>query len=249
MSTQQSGLPASQQWAHDSIDYSPVFERLALASGVAFVVLLFISIATAPEPPSAWDRDAKLTDYLIKHHDIFLANAYLRSIAAFLMLVFVFGIVSRLRRAEGYLSMPSLLALCGALAFTLVMFISQAVDATAALLAASSGTLETVRSMAALGDTLRHFNAFSGALMIGAVSAALLRAHAVPRFVGWFGLAIAAVFLVGAVGFPGTRLEFLNTTVALPLLPLWPLVVSITLLLRRSSGKLEACEREASKVL
>jgi hypothetical protein len=240
MSAHQSGLPASGQVTRDSIDYSTVFERLALASGPAFVALLFITIATAPEPPSAWDRDAKLIDYLVRHQDIFLANAYLRSAAAFLMLVFVCGVVSRVRRAEGYLSMPSLLALCGAVAFTLVMFISQAVDATGALLAASGGASETVRSMAALADTLRHFNAFSGATMMGAVSAALLRARVVPRVVGWFGLAIMIVFLTGAAGFPGTRLEFLNSTVALPLLPLWPLVVSLTLLLRRTSVKSHA---------
>lgn len=219
-----------------SVDYSPTGERLALLSGVAFVVLLFVTIFTAPEPPSAWDREARLVEWLSSHRDIFLVNAYLRAVASFLMFIFITGVTCVVRRREGRTGMMSLLALGGALLFTLVMFVSQMADTAGALLSASGGSNEEVRAMAALGDTMRHFNALSGALMIGAVSIALMRARLVPRVVGWFGLLTAAVFVAGAAGFPGTRLEFVNSGIALPLLPLWPVVLSVTLLLRQGKN-------------
>jgi hypothetical protein len=239
MTVNQSSLRAGEEGERDSFERASVWERLALFAGIAFVALLFITIADAPEPPAAWAGDVNLKDWLTGHKDIFLTNALLRSVAAFSMLVFICGVVSRIRRARGRLGMMSLLAVCGAVAFTLVMFISQMADATAAMFAASGGGAEAVRALAALGDTMRHFNALSGALMIGSVSAALLRARVVPRVVCWFGFAAALLFLAGAAGFPGTRLEFLNSTVALPLVPLWPLVLSITLL-ARSGRKREA---------
>jgi hypothetical protein len=234
MTTNRINLPAGRESARDSFDYSLLTERLMLAAGIAFVVLLFVTIADAPEPPSAWALDSRLSEWLAAHHDIFLTNAYLRSVAAFLMLIFICGVVGRVRRLESRTGTASLLAVCGAVIFTLLMFVSQVADATALLLASSGGDEATVRSLAALGDTMRHFNSFSVALMTGAVSAAVLSARAVPRFVGWFGLISVPVFLAGAAGFPETRLEFINSTVALPLLSLWPLVLSLTLLLRRS---------------
>jgi hypothetical protein len=71
----------------------------------------------------------------------------------------------------------------------------------------------------------------SAALMIGAASIALLGARIVARPVGWFGFVAVPIFLIGSAGLPGTRLETLNA-IAFPLVPLWPLVVSIALLSR-----------------
>lgn len=207
-------------------------ERLALLSGIAFVLLLFLTIFTAPEPPAPWTKDAKLVEWLSAHRDIFLVNAYLRSIASFLMFVFVAGVVHLIRKREGHTGLMSIVALGGALLFTLVMFVSQMADTTGALLAVNGGSMEEVRLAAAFGDTMRHFNALSGALMIGALSAALTRSRLAPSVICWFGLLTAAVFLAGAAGFPGTRLEFINSGLALPLLPFWPLVLSVTLLRR-----------------
>lgn len=232
MTANQVDLQAAHERAAHSVDYSSTGERLALLSGVAFVLLLFITIFTAPEPPVPWAKDAKLIQWLSTHHDIFLLNAYLRSIASFLMFIFVAGVVHLIRKREGRMGLTSLLALGGGLAFTLVMFISQMADTTGALLAVNGGSAEEVRLAAAFGDTMRHFNALSGTLMIGSVSVALMRARLAPLFVSWFGLLTAAVFLAGAAGFPGTRLEFINSGIALPLLPLWPVVLSVTLLLR-----------------
>lgn len=237
MTANQIEAPGDKQRVQGAPDYSSAWERLAFAAGIGFVALLFITISTAPEQPTAWAKDAKLAEWLVTYQDIFLVNAYLRSVAAFLMLIFICGVLSRVLRAVSRLDIFSLLALGGAVAFTLVMFISQMADTTAVLLAVKGGEPVAVRALAALGDTMRHFNSFSVALMIGASSAALLRARAAPRPVGWFGIAVVPVFLAGAAGFPNTRLEFINSTVALPLLPLWPLVLSVTLLWRSAGNR------------
>jgi hypothetical protein len=105
-----------------------------------------------------------------------------------------------------------------------------AADATAALLASQSGEAGAVRAIAALGDTMRHLNAFGYALMMGATTATLWQARVIPRPLGWLGFIGTPLFLVAAAGFPATSWESLNLS-AVPFLPLWPLVLSVTMLL------------------
>jgi hypothetical protein len=111
------------------------------------------------------------------------------------------------------------------------MLISNMTNATAAVIAGRNGEPGAVLALDALGNTMRYLNALSGALMIGAASGALLKARAIPRWVGRLGLFCVPLFLAGAAGFPGSRQETLNL-VAFLFLPLWPTLVSISLLLR-----------------
>src|SRR5205085_8592016 len=101
------------------------------------------------------------------------------------MFVFVTGMVSVARRAEGSFSVPAVLAMGSALAFSLVMFISNMADATAVFLANQGARAETVVAINSLGDTMRHLNSMTYAFVLGTASAAMLRARAIPRLVGW----------------------------------------------------------------
>ncbi len=209
--------------------------RLALASGIGFVVLLVAAAVMAPEPPQPTAPAAELANWFATNRDIALAQGYLRGLAALLLLVFVGGVVGVIRRAQGGVGTLALLALGGGGMFATLLLLSNVASATAALLAGQGGESEVVRALHALGETMRYLNALSGALLIGAASAALLRARAVPRWVGWLGLVAVPVFLAGGAGFPGTRLEPLNF-IAFPFLLLWPLVLSIALLRRSATG-------------
>ena len=213
------------------------WETGALACGIAFVILLFTSLFIGPAPLEGDVSAAQVVDTYLKHGDASLMQAYVRGVTALLMFVFVTGMVSVTRRSEGRVSLPSLLALGSALAFALVMFISNMADATAVAIARQGAQAETVFAMHALGDMMRHLNSLPYALLLGTVSAALLRARAVPRIVGWAGLACVPLFLAAAAGFPTTRLETINLA-ALPFLPLLTLLQSITLLARsRGDGR------------
>jgi hypothetical protein len=111
------------------------------------------------------------------------------------------------------------------------MFISNIANATAVIIAGRGGEPGAVFALDALGNTMRYFNSFNGALMFGAASAALLKARAISRWIGWLGLFCVPIFLAGAAGFPGSRQEILNM-IAFPFLPVWPTLVSISLLFR-----------------
>ncbi len=209
--------------------------RLALASGVGFVVLLVAAGAMAPEPPGPAAPAAELANWFASNRDVALVQVYLRGLAALLMLVFVGGVVGVIERVQGGIGTLALLALGGGVMFATLLLLSNVAGATAALLAGQGGEPEVVHALHALGETMRYLNALSGALLIGAASAALLRARAVPRWVGWLGLVAVPVFLAGGAGFPGTRLEPLNF-IAFPFVLLWPLVLSIALLRRSATG-------------
>jgi hypothetical protein len=205
-------------------------ERAAIASGIGFVVLLIGSAAIVPEEPGLQTPPAQLAEWFAAHRDAFLAQSYLRALTAFVMVVFIGGVIGVVRRARGRTDTLDLLAFGGALAFALVMFVSNIAGAAAATLAGHDGGTSTIRALDWLGKTMRYFNGISAALMVGAASAALLQARAVTKPVGWFGLVAVPIFLIGSAGFPGTQLEFLNA-IAFPLVPLWPLVLSIALLI------------------
>jgi hypothetical protein len=207
-------------------------DRIMLACGIGFTVSLFGAQSLAPEPPALTAPAAEIAAFLGAHRDAILAQDYLRGITAFLMVLFVGGgVVGAIRRAQGNTGAAARLALGGAVMFALIMFLSNVAGATAAILAAQGADPEVARALNTFGEAMRHFNAFSGALMVGAASVGLLGARAVNRGVGFFGLVTALIFLVGAVGFPTTPLETINY-VAFPLVPLWPLVLSIALLVR-----------------
>lgn len=221
----------------DSSGQPSPWARLALASGIGFVVLLVAAGPMAPAPPGPTAPAAQLADWFASNRDAALAQAYLRGLAALLLLVFVGGVVGVIQRAQGGVGALGLLALGGGVMFSTLLLISNVASATAALLAGQGGEPEVVRGLNALGATMRYLNSLSGALLFGTASAALLRAHAVPRWVGWLGLVAVPLFLAGGAGFPGTRLEPLNF-IAFPFVILWPLALSVALLRRSATGHL-----------
>jgi hypothetical protein len=180
-----------------------------------------------------WATDAQPKEWFLQRQEIWLAKIYLRAVTALSMVIFVGGLVGVAQRARGRAGALEWIALSGGVIFSVVMFISLAADATAGLLAGQGGEAGAVRALAALGDTMRHLNAFGYALMVGAATASLWRARAIPRPLGWMGVLATPLFLAAAAGFPATPLERLNLT-AVPFLPLWPLALSVTMLFSKS---------------
>jgi hypothetical protein len=201
------------------------------ACGIAFIVFLFGSFFQTPEPPSAFDQTngAALVRFLIEHKDTILLQTYLRSVASFLMFLFIGGAVGIAYRKTKSLTNAGIFAVGGAILFTAVMFISQIFNASAALLADEKANADVIRAISAIADTMRYFNSFSAALMMSSVSIYLRQARAVPIWQTVSGVLAIPVFLIAATGFPGTPHEYLNLG-AFPFVPLFPLLLSIALL-------------------
>jgi hypothetical protein len=132
-------------------------------------------------------------------------------------------------RSERRLHLSGLIAVGGAAAFAVLMFASNVANAAAAELAVRGGDPGSVEALDAFGDMMRHLNALGGAVIVGATTAGLSRARLIPPWFGALGWLVAALFLIGGAGFPGTSLEVLNA-VAFPFLLIWPLTSAIVLL-------------------
>jgi len=219
---------------HDDLERGARWDRITAIAGLLFVLLLIASFFT-PETPgrdaSAEELAATLADDRSGHQWGLLLD--LLSDIAFL--VFLAGVWSRLRRAEGLGGMfAGLFAIAGA-AFSAALLFSAGVYLTL-VQAAETGDQAALPALSQLDYWAGVAGVPSGvAMMIGAAGA-ILSTRAFPAWLGWFAglIAVLLVFSLGAVfesdeetilvgigGFGGF-LGFL----------LWALATSVVLLMR-----------------
>ena len=122
---------AASQLAH--------WDRLALATGAVFVVVILALVPLAPMPPGADASPAQISDWYQSHRSAVLLQASLRGVAGLLQLIFMAGIASVVARTQGRTGVLTLLAFGGALGGTLIVLLSNAVIATTSLVV-DSGT-------------------------------------------------------------------------------------------------------------
>ncbi|HVX30736.1 MAG TPA: hypothetical protein VHA53_09675, partial [Nitrolancea sp.] len=195
------------------------------------------------EPPTT---ASKLSDWFVAHRGVFLTQEYLRVLATFAMMIFIGGVVATIRRVTGRIGPLEMVVVAAGAIFSLMMLISNVAACGAAVVAGKAGVDGgTILALHLFGETMRHVNAIGCAFMIGTATLALHRARVIPTWVGVLGAVSVPVLLVGGVGFPNTRVEFLDY-VAFPLMPLWPLVTSLSLLIgSRARGRVVTGVRHA----
>ena len=166
-----------------------VWERLARAAGLGFVVLLIVGFALFGDAPKVDASGADVAAYYDDHSGRILTAVPIIGIAFVLFLWFAGAISNALRVAgEGRLAATTV-ALAGAL--VAVQFILQALGATLALNAGDESVAQTVNTFSWATDAL---GSFLVAGLITAATVGLRRSALVPGWFGWVG-AIAAVLV------------------------------------------------------
>lgn len=222
--------------ARDSYDRPSIWEHCALASGVMFVALLLIAAFVIPGPPGEQGSPAHNPAWLASHQSAALIQVYVRGIAAVAQLIFIAGIVMVSRRAEGHISILALLAFGGGIIHTVMMLLSNAVTAAAAIGSGQGIDAGVVQGLGVLSDAILGIEPLAEALLFGAAAATLLRTHTVPRWIGWFGLIGVPLSLLGSASYPGTPLDVVGF-VALLFELVWFACASIVLLLHTRSRR------------
>ena len=219
-------------------------EQLAAVCGLAFVVLLVGAIAVGAsvfgEDPGDCDpRNARFAVCLLDHRTAIGAFIFLNALGASFFLVFLGGLFSALRRAEGRVGGPILVALVGGVAWASLWLAASAMSAAPLDLAGYYQNPEGARTADVLAGTML-LDTGSGvtylplAMLLGATSLAALRTRAFPRWLGWMSGVVAVLFVV-ASGLV-LILEVWVVPLVLLLFWLWVSATSIVLMLR-SKGK------------
>jgi hypothetical protein len=148
---------------------------------------------------------------------------------AFLILFFggLFGVLRRAEQGGGSLAAAVFMA-GGAIAVISPLAIMIEDHLLLGLAAAGADPL-TVRAFDGLGPRSFALSGFPQAVVLGGTAAILLPQRLIPRWIGWFGVALGVIGLIGT-GTLGTANLFPITALATLLFRVWLLATSVALL-------------------
>lgn len=211
-------------------------ERLSLWCGAVYAVLVMSSIVffivnLGPHLPSF---DAPLSERIVLYTDygqLIKLNNYLWALPVPFFLMFIGGLYSLLRRAEGEQAALSTAALAAGIVMIIPWLINVAVETVGVTIAENGGDAATVWALDSLGVTsaLGGMNGLARAAFLIAVSILILQTRFAPRWMGWLGVILTVLCLIGSFVFVNTAL-FPVAWLSYPLPTLWILGIAISLL-------------------
>jgi hypothetical protein len=178
-------------------------QRWAALSGIVFVILMLVGASFVLDVPKGDASANEIAGYLTDsgNHTRNIVGAYMWVVGGLAFLVFAAGLRSVLRRAEGESGTLSNLVFGAGVLFTAVWSVSAAAIASVAYAVefsnvhVSNSDLATV--LPSLGGLLLLLGGgFAGILLLTATSILILRTGALPRWLAWFGLVVAASLVV-----------------------------------------------------
>ncbi|MFI1918855.1 hypothetical protein [Nocardia sp. NPDC020380] len=177
--------------------------RIAATAAVGYVVLFLLS-QTLPSALgqnknthiiTPYSSDADVTRYLsaVNHH-LLPIGAFCQALSALALLAFAPYAADYIRRCVPGTALAGLARASGTTAAALLL-----ISASAQWVLLRPSTLTDLRVYRAISDLVFVTGAgpqvATTGLLVGAVAAAGLRARSLPKWLNWFGLAIAAVSL------------------------------------------------------
>ncbi len=208
-------------------------KRLGAASGVLYVVLAIIGSGSSDPGPNinatqneiiAWAKSFQLTSSL-------WISLYVELLGLLFFLVFAAYLYSVLSRAEGEFGWLSATVFASGIATVVIKLTDFPFAATAFARAADGFNPQILAILWDLANFAFFITLVTQAFLLGAAAIVILRAKALPAWLGW-SAAVIAVILLGTL-----PVVFFNA-IPVQLLPLlWVLVASIVLILR--AGKVQ----------
>lgn len=202
--------------------------HLLAASAAVYVVVWIAGLAIAFSFPSADASTRDWTDFLKAHQGLVILQEYLiHGVAAVALLVFAAAIRAFSKRAGGS-SLLSDAAFAGAVAAASVSLVQATFGQVLTNKAAQMGDLALVPTLLALDNQADTYKLLGLALLVSMSSIAFLKQHTVPAWVGWGGVVVAILLLLGSWSFPFNS-SVLGIALDLSLLGLlaWVAVVAV----------------------
>ena len=196
---------------------------------MVFAILYVASLFGVLDIPDGSDSDEAVRDAFVDDRGQIVLGVYLLGIAGLFFLWFLGGLHARLREEATGRALAAVV-LTGGLVYVAMLYAAAATWGVLAFATAFDEIPEPVnadvaRSLTQLGFVmLLIFGLLGAATMILAASVAILRDRLPGRWLGWAGLPVAVLLLLGPFYAPQL------------LVPLWVAVTAVTLLWR-SGGR------------
>jgi hypothetical protein len=180
--------------------------------GLALVVVLLVSIFATPNTPDATASPAKVAKFVLEHRSGLYLNAYATSLAVLIATAFLWYLREVVAPGTAGRRLANL-GFAGAVLFVVGGIYSAGASFAMADVArhADPSVLQTLNIFS---EDVTSFGGATTALMMGATSLAILRSKALPSWLAYVGLVLAAVsFVIPFLGLPGVGLWVLIITV------------------------------------
>lgn len=213
------------------------WERWARAAGAGFVVVVVAAFVVGGEAPKVGDSTDDLISYYDGDRGKVLVSSLLFAFALALFLWFAAAIANLLRESgEGRVAAT---VIAGATAFVTLQLALTGVAASLAYSIAGGGDPGVTKALFDLQWVLDIFAALPAAVFVLSSSVGFMRTRAVPSWLCWAGVGLAALFLLRSTnwardGFWSPTGEYIF--ILIPAAMLWILVTSIALARAAPSG-------------
>ncbi len=218
------------------------WERWARAAGAGFVVLAVAAFIVGGEAPTVGDSTDNLISYYDGDRGKVLVSSLLFAFALAFFLWFAAAIANLLRESgEGRVAAT---VIAGATAFVTLQLALTGMAASLAYSIAGGGDPGVAKALFDLQWVLDIFAALPAAVFVLSSSIGFMRTRAVPSWLCWAGVGMAALFLLRTTnwardGFWSPTGEYIF--ILIPAAMLWILVTSITLV-RAAPSSSEAAQ-------
>jgi len=215
------------------------WERWGALGGILFVVLVAISAILPGNPPMTSDSAKKISDFLVDNDDTVRWAGYIGLVAVIPFFWWLGSVWRLMRRGEGGSPRLAVMAVLGGAFGTAMATVGAVILSAIPLVGARTLGLVTTRTLYVVATNLGVATLAGIAAFLLAFSVVIIRTEVLPRIMGWLGVLVGIICIVGGATVATDRdavfdVAFVGFITAL----LWVLVVSI-IMLTRSGDSIE----------
>ena len=173
------------------------WERWGALGGILFVVLVAITALLPGYPPKTGDSARKIADFITDNGDEIRWAATTGGLAVIALFWWLGSVWRLMRRSEGGSPRLTVTALAGAV-FAAAMATIGAVNlAVIPVIGTQTFERSQIRYFYILSTNIAVATLFGAAVFVGAFSLLIIRRHVLPAVIGWIGLIVALLGIVG----------------------------------------------------
>jgi hypothetical protein len=209
------------------------WERWGALGGILFVVLVAITAILPGYPPKTGDSARKIADFIGDNGNKIRWAATTGGLAVIALFWWLGSVWRLMRRGEGGSPRLTVTALAGAV-FAAVMATIGAVSlAVIPVIGTHTFGNSQIRYFYILSSNLAVATMFGAAVFVGAFSLLIIRRQVLPPVIGWLGLIVAVLGIVGGPVVSSTRDAFFYLAFAgFVAFLVWVVIVSILMFVR-----------------